>query len=179
MSKCGFDSPQFLDCIDEKNLDDLEKYVDQDRTILENPNLKCQHISIYVNQSKFSFLPMHRIILLNWSSHFTNSKESDQNLINIEHPAFSPILRAMIRTALSNYDKYPHNNRFPELLFDFSIYLYIMSGRACYETISANLPLPKAGTVGEEYLFLLFFMSKINVLFVLAGKTSEKSQYIK
>lgn len=149
MFQCGFDIPQYLEYIDEKNLDDLEKHVDQDRTILGNSDSKCHHMTIYANQSTFKFLPLHRIIILNWYRS-TNSKQPEKDFVNIEHPAFSSILRAMIRTALSNYDKPPRNNRFPELIFDFSIYLYIMAGRVCYETISANLPMPKVGTIGEN-----------------------------
>lgn len=149
MFQCGFDIPQYLEYIDEKNLDDLEKHVDQDRTILGNSNLKCQHITIYVNQSKFKFLPLHRILILNWFR-LTNSEQLEKDIVKIEHPAFSSILRALIRTALSNYDKPPRNNRFSEIIFDFSIYLYIMAGRNCYETIAANLPIPKVGTIGEN-----------------------------
>lgn len=149
MYKSGFESPNYLRNITDAQLNQLENFINEDGTIFNNLNIDCPHIGIYLNQQNFKFLPGHRFHILNWSENCKDNSVSNEN-IAIEHPAFSPILREMIRTALLNYEKLPTNNRFPELLMNFSIYLYIMAGRACYEIISANLPLPKAGTVRKN-----------------------------
>lgn len=146
--KCGFDSPEYLKgVVKVDELTELEKYIDQDRTILNFP--VCLHKETYANQKTFKFLPFHRILILNWSANADTCSNSIDS-ISIEHPALSPVLREMIRAALSNYKKLPTNNRYPDLLMDFAMYLYIMAGKASYEVICANIPIPKAGTIRKS-----------------------------
>lgn len=147
--KCGFNIPQYLSGIDAGNINTLEAYVNSENNFFDSLSLVCDHLNTYKRQPIFKFLPMHRLLILNWSSQSRLNKNSRETF-NIEHPAFPPILREIIRLALSNYEnKSATSNRYSELLTDFSIYLFINAGRACYEIISANILLPKAVTIGK------------------------------
>lgn len=139
----GYDSQPSLKCINDALLLELEENIETNRWMLEN--LCCIHAESYQTMCKFKFLPGHKALLLDWCK---NLGENDlQNRNTIEHPAFSPLLKEMLSNAISNYGNPPNTHRFKQVLMDFSIYTYIMAGKACYEVLCANLPLPKAGTI--------------------------------
>lgn len=140
----------------EANLIDLENYISENKSIVENINAECLHIKNYQDGKKFKFLPGHKTIILNLSQGINRDINLSTNSIMIENPAFSPLLRSLIKTALNNYEKIPTQKIYPDLLKDFSIYLYIMAGKACYEVIAANLPLPSAGTICNNYIKFTF-----------------------
>lgn len=144
LRKNGFDSPEHLQGITEEHLNSLEGFISQNRKSSGDVSTQCEHANFYNDKSQnFKFLPGHRILLLD----FHNSVHSSQTF---EHPAFPILLQNMIETALNNHGKPDNRNRYPELLMDFAIYIYIMAGKACYEVISANLPLPAAVTIGNS-----------------------------
>lgn len=92
-------------------------------------------------------------MLLKWCQDLAEERDSLNESIDINSAAFSPIMVELIRSALKNQNKAPNARRFSEVIMNFSIYLYIMAGKACYEIISSNLPLPKANTISEyDYL---------------------------
>lgn len=135
----------------ELTLNELEKGISKNGTIFENFSTRCVHAANYVNMNQnFAFIPGHRILLLNFSQrpHQTDSNEA------YNHPAFPILLQYLIKTALNNHEKSASNARYPELLMDFAIYIYIMAGKSCYEIIAANLPLPSAVTVGKFIVFI-------------------------
>lgn len=146
MQRTGFDSPECLNGMTEANLIDLENHISENKRIVENI-AECLHIKNYQDGKNFKFLPGHKTLILNLSQGVNRDTNLSTNSIMIEHPAFSPLLRSSIKTALNNHEKIPTQKRYPDLLKDFSIYLYIMAGRACYEVIAANLPLPSASTI--------------------------------
>lgn len=139
----GYDSLASLKCINGDLLSELEKEVEKDRNFLQS--LPCDHKNIYLENRSFQLLPGHRALVLDWCQN--QIKTVSIETFNGKHPAFPPILSEIIGNALSNYKKPPKTHRYSEVLFNFSIYLFIMAGKACYETISVNLGLPKAGTI--------------------------------
>lgn len=174
----GYDSSCSLKLLDDSNLDDLENCVEKDwQTILSSIE-KCSHFEIYSKQQKsgqkFKFLLGHRALLLNWckelnkpaneetihDEHIDESK-LEKLSFSIKHPAFSPIMKELIISALINYKKSANNHRFADLLRDFAIYIYIMAGKAAYEIIAANIPLHKS-------------ISKLNRLVILFSPNSVK-----
>lgn len=96
-------------------------------------------------------LPGHRASLLalpELVQEFQRSYSDDQAInTNSEDPRYSFILQQLIKTAEKNSDKDPKHRRFSEEIQYFSILLYIMCGKASYEILSNNLPLPQANTV--------------------------------
>lgn len=141
MQSSGFDKPEYLYGITELQLEQLEEYINQRKNILAN--IECSHKEIYQNSQNFKLLPGHRTLILNLSK---RPPQTDTNQA-IEHPAFSILLQNLIQTALNNYEKPASYNRYSELLMDFAIYIYIMAGKACYEVIAANLPIPSVVTI--------------------------------
>lgn len=140
------------------HLNQLENQIGQDRTIFNSFGVDCSHITTYMNQQNFKFLPGHRFSISSYVERMVTARATNDpnESIQIDDPAFTPLLREMIRTSLNNYGKLSTNNRFTELLMNFSIYIYIMAGKSCYEVICANLPLPKAGTIRKnEFKFII------------------------
>lgn len=125
---------------------ELEKNINLNKSILEN--IECVHTRFYKNSLEnskpFEFLPGHRLYLLNFAQ---SPAKTDTNQ-TFDHPAFSKLLQILFQTALKNYNNTSSkNNRYSEDLMDFAIYIYIMAGKACYEVISANLPMPSFKTI--------------------------------
>lgn len=135
----GYDSLSSLKCINSVLLVELEQYVGENRWMMEN--LNCSNITVYEKQDKFNFLPGHRTLLLDWCQN--GLKNISSETVTYKHPAFPPILRELINCALSNHMEPPNSRRFSEKLMSFAVYLYIMAGKACYETICANLLFQK------------------------------------
>lgn len=148
MRKSGFDTPGNLYGLTELQLSQLEQEINP--SIFENLDTGCPHIKAYKDASeskKFRFLIGHRLQILKAAQIQPRSNENSA----FEHPGFSVLLQAMINTALNNYEKSANNNRYTDLITDFAIYIYIMAGKACYEVISANLPLPAASTISKYF----------------------------
>lgn len=150
----GYENLASLKCINDKLLSDLEKYVEENRSILDN--LTCNHKNKYLQRKTFEFLPGHRALLIDWCEN--QLKDYSNDAFTRNHPAFSTILRELIGSALNNQNKPIRSHRYSEKLIDFSIYLFIMAGKACYETISLNLPIPKSSTICRLPFVILFIL---------------------
>lgn len=74
-------------------------------------------------------------------------------MFTTEHPAFSAILRELISSALTNFNRDPKGRKYSEILFDFAIYMYILAGKASYEVMCGNLPLPQVTTICKCLIF--------------------------
>lgn len=153
----GYDNLKSLLCITDEKLTMLEKYVEKNRSVTEK--IACDHAKSYGfsygtsnSSDQFQFLPGHRAVLLDWCQNKLPKIEAS-NTFTIKNAAFSPILREMISSALSNHSKPPNVHRFSKILMDFSIYMYIMVGKASYDILCANLPLPKSKTIGKIFEF--------------------------
>lgn len=134
----------------------LQMDITQNPFLIQNIIFDCNHSEIYRptrergQSNEFKWLPGHRALIVSWCSNLsgTSSKSIESiESFNLNHPAFPPILREIIKNTLAN-----HNNqmrRFSELLLDFCIYIYIMAGKASYEILCENLSLPKPYTISE------------------------------
>lgn len=60
----GYDNIPSLMCIDNEQLTNLEKHVEENRFLTEE--LTCEHSKSYGKSTKFQFLPGHRVTLLDW-----------------------------------------------------------------------------------------------------------------
>lgn len=142
----GFDNAASLMCINDTHIENVEKFVEENRSLVEE--MKCGHANSYSSMNQFKFLPGHRAILLDWCQNKLKS-DAESKKFTVENAAFSPILREILESALTNHHKPKNAHRFSKLLMEFSIHVYIMVGKASYEILCANLPLPKSGTVGK------------------------------
>lgn len=138
LQRSGFDSKLALQSIDESVIVEIENQGNEDRSILANTS--------YENTENFKFKPGHKVFLLNLSKEVISWKENDDKIVH-DTSAFSFMLRKFIETAEKNFGKLPNGHRYDEANQSFSTYIYLMCGKACYETLSANLPIPKASTI--------------------------------
>lgn len=117
----------------------MEKYLDANRQSYIENMPEC-HKKLYQQQSSFNFLPAHRMSL---SKIPQNMDSFDSSSFSLNNSAFSKMLRELISSALLNANKVPTAHRYSEVLTDFSMYMYMVSGCSAYEVLAANLPLPK------------------------------------
>lgn len=143
----GYETALAVQLLNPNNIKDLEVYVHENlRHLLRN--------TTYVkNSAEFHFPPGHRSLLLNLPDQiqkFQQAKslspmqEKEWNLNE-----FSFVLKSLIETAQSNLNRNSNQHRYSESIRNFATYIYLMCGKACYETLSANLPIPLAGTIRE------------------------------
>lgn len=138
----GFDSTLSLSNIDEKTIVDIEQYVNDNLHVIKN--------TIYANATSFKFKPGHKNFILQLSKRINelNQSENGENEWR-NYSEFTFVLSELIKSASDNYGKTPNAFRYTESIRNFAIYIYLHCGRGCYETLSANLPIPQASTICE------------------------------
>ena len=144
LKAAGYVTESILKLIKGEEINKIEEHVRKNRIILKGTS--------YENEDNFEFLPGHRVLLLNLPNEIEKMKNVNKSIQQIEKPTansshFPFMLKALIETAESNSNGHPNGNRFNKNVQDFATYIYMMCGRACYDTLSANLPIPKSNTI--------------------------------
>lgn len=122
LTECGFDSIPALKSINAQCIDEIEKHLIDKRNFIES--LPQCHRKLYHQQSNFQFLPAHRMILLQLPEN-SDKLSTDSELFTPDNPAFAPILRELIQSALGNFNQVPQAHRYSKELIDFSMYTYV------------------------------------------------------
>lgn len=144
LRKSGFDCRTTLAHINLETIAEIEEFANENREILNG--------SRYENMVPFKFVPGHRIILRNFPNYIEQVKNMESNIeqkLNLSQ--FPYLLKCFIETAQSHANKSVKAFRYSEHIQSFSTYIYMMCGKSCYDTLSANLPIPKASTVRKLY----------------------------
>lgn len=140
LKKSGFDCRTTLALINLETIAEIEEYVNENCEILVG--------SSFENMVPFSFLPGHRIILRNMFEYMDQLKNSESNIERkMDLSQFPYLLKCFIETAQSHANKSVKAFRYSEHIQSFSTLIYMMCGKSCFETLTANLPIPKASTV--------------------------------
>lgn len=149
LDACSFDTDLSFWAITAETIDDIEEFVNDDLSVLENTS--------YEGVNKFKLKPGHKSFILNLPIRLTYLKEKQ-----IDEPCkiseFSQILRTFIETAEANFGNHPNGFRYDQINRHFSTFIYLMCGRACYDALSANLPIPQASTIGEILFSFIGFL---------------------
>lgn len=153
LCRTGYDNVSSLKCLNQSNLTDLEQYIEQNREVIGDVTLECNHIQNYKMQKPFKFLPGHKQVLLNWCQNVISDAIITEDKFSLNHPALQPVLREIIIASISNYNKSANIRRFSNLLMKFATYIYILAGKQCYEVLCSNLTLPKSGTICKLFFF--------------------------
>lgn len=130
-------------------------------------------LEVFANErspgTNFKILPGHRAALLalpklveQCEKNIDESNAMSQNRIqSYEHTVvdnkFSFIFSKLIETAQNNINKAPNHRRYSDEIHSFAMYLYIMGGKAAYEVLSKNIPLPQTSTIREFKYFTTIF----------------------
>lgn len=140
---CAFENESSLMSIDNDAIVDIEMYVNENPQILKETS--------YKNVNKFKFKPGHRLLIIQLPQLIKNCNQTETKLQKIGHLRpqmnFSQILKSFIETAESNNGKQPNGFRYDEINRYFSTFVYLLCGKACYDTLSANLPIPSSHTI--------------------------------
>lgn len=160
----AYDSENSLRLLDEVKISEIERYISEcGRSVIDE--LDCCHSEKYKNQTTFRFLPGHRSILLNLSKHahefFEISVDQKYRLNEQSNESYSVVLSELIKTAQNNSRKHKNKASYSEIIRYFCTFIYLTSGKACYEILHQNLPIPSVKTV-RKYEFSLNFNSVFN-----------------
>lgn len=139
----GFDCDLALNGLNSDNVNEIEHYVEENRHLLLG--------TPYENVQTFAFRPGHRMLLTNIPKYLHDLTVKSAKKIQEVFPAYqnlSLIMKSLLETTESNNRKHPNTHRYNETIRYFSTYVYLMCGRACYDTLCANLPIPKSDTIG-------------------------------
>lgn len=143
LCECGFETRTAILKIDPAKINEIEQYVNEDLSMLKNTS--------YKDVSHFKLRPGHRLFILDLPNRINHWNETNIriNRRQFNMTDFSHVLRTFIETVEENYGKEPKGFRYNETNRYFSLFIYLMCGRACYETLSANLPIPQAITISK------------------------------
>lgn len=143
LTSAGYDSRLALKKITSERITEIEDYFNAN---IENLSSGLVG-SCYENVQPFKVLPGHRALIENLPQHL-DEIISTEKPVSIQYTNdFTFILKKLIESAEKNSSREAKGCRYDKCLKYFCTYVYLMSGRACYETLSANLPLPKASTI--------------------------------
>lgn len=145
LKRSGFDTIFSISSINESAIAEIEQYASEDKTVLKNTS--------YEHTDNFMFKPGHKLSILNLSNHIKSlsEKKSDEKE-QYDSFDFSFILRTLIDTAQNNSMRHPKGYRYNEVVRYFATYVYLLCGKACYETLSSNLPIPQASTICKHFV---------------------------
>lgn len=174
LTEAGFNCRTTLGLINSDIITDIEEFANENREILIG--------SSYENKVLFKFLPAHRILVRNMSNYMDQLRNSESNIeqkMNLSQ--FPYLLKCFIETAQSHANKSVKAFRYSEHIQSFSTCIYMMCGKSCYETLSANLPIPKASTVRKFYKFINTFLTSLFYcgFVIINGFTFLSVAYIK
>lgn len=129
--------------------------------------LTCCHSEFYNGQDKFEFLPGHRELILAIPEYVKSIREKT---ITTQNEAFSTVHNALNRTALQNFNRDVNHAQYDDVIRFFSTYIFLNSGRSCYEVLNHNLPMPSTRTLcklKEKYICVTSNQSLLLILFCM------------
>lgn len=107
--------------------------------------------SVYVTSDEFKFLPGHQKLLLTIGKEAANYEIFTSNATQFEKeskfPCASFLLKELIDSMENNSNVALRQRRYSEAIQNFAIYIYLLSGKAAYEVLCSNLPLPEVSTI--------------------------------
>lgn len=143
LKSTGYDQKITLRTLEAKSIAEIEEFITENPSILS----ELPTNSVYLRKKPFKFLPGHRILIENIPK-YINEHECNETESSISTSSnFSTILRSLIENTQINSPRNIKSLRYSEIIQAFSTYIYLMAGRACYDTLSANLPIPKSTTI--------------------------------
>lgn len=105
--------------------------------------------SVYAMSEEFEFLPGHRKLLLALGK----QAENYELLSSMKFPCESFLMNELINSMKNNRNVASKQHRYSEAIQNFAIYIYLLSGKAAYEVLCSNLPLPQVPTICEYRKF--------------------------
>lgn len=190
LSESGYDSLLGINLLNESSMFEVEDFVNANRDI--TLKLECCFADSYKNLKKFRFLPAHRLLILRLP-HYVNEifgpniaasakiNRQQHEIIDEGHRkdanGYSFLLKKLIESTEKNAVAAKNRYRYDETIHLFSTYIFLCSGRSCYEVLSSNLPIPSKHTVCKfhiVFLCLLTFLTTLNLNLVANIRDNQR-----
>lgn len=146
----GFNDQSTLKCMTLESITEMEVFLNENWNAISSIFAG----TFYESMKPFKFLPGHRALLKKISHHIQENRMKIEKKIDTRSSLnrFSQILKCLIEDAELNLDRAPKTYRYHEIIRSYATYLYLMCGKAAYEVLSANLPIPQASTIRKYFL---------------------------
>lgn len=149
LSESGFSSTFALKTLNSNTIIKIEKYFEKNYDKLSSGLIG----SIYEEIRPFEIIPGHCAIILSLPSYVDQVKNSATLSEKQQCPiGLTYLLKTLNGIAEKNAGCDPKARRYDETIQYFATYLYMMCGKSCYETLSANLPIPQANTIRKSII---------------------------
>lgn len=161
MKASGYNNNIALKGLNEEKIISLEKYVAKNlKHLIQN--------TVYADfeMGDFSFLPGHTTLLLALPDYvkrfeMNNTKNCSSSNINLDRFPLSFLMKELIRNGIDNSSKDLtrdlRHRKFSPVIQSFATYVYMLCGKACYEILSQNLPIPQANTICKLNVFMFIY----------------------
>lgn len=156
----AYECANSLRLLNEEKIVEIEKYVsDFGRSIIDE--LNCCHSEKYRNQRTFKFLPGHRSLLMSHVSYAKKISEInfDKKVADLPKQCdepYSVVLREWIKSAQINSKKPKNQASYSDVIRYFCTFVYLTGGRASYDILQRNLPIPSTKTIRKCSGFIEF-----------------------
>lgn len=140
----GYDCELALRILSPNDIAVIEEFIQTKRELLLGTR--------YESMATFKFLPGHKQIILNIPTYIDQYRAKSVNEISKSLSDFTQlptVLKSLVEVIEQNNGKHPKAFRYTETIRYFAIYIFLMCGRSCYDTLCANLPIPKSDTIGK------------------------------
>lgn len=142
----GYDSSLALDKIDDDEISVIESKIAGSKWI--EVFKKSKYYLNWDPVQKFSLKPGHRkLIKVLGQKVATFEKEQASKSFMLDFSNASPIMKELLINLKVNENIAPNRRRYSEIVQWFSTYIFMLAGKAAYEVLCANLPIPQAATV--------------------------------
>lgn len=150
LTAAGFDNRIALKNIKPESITGIEDYFNTNFASLTNGLIG----TCYENMQPFKIIPGHCAFIESLPHYVDKINVTKQPIISQHSSDFTYILKLLIESAENNSHREAKGRRYDQCLKEFATYIYLMCGRSCYETLSANLPLPQANTICKKMIYL-------------------------
>lgn len=140
LNASGYDNILSLTDINEEEINVIEQFAYQNLKHLIEPQF---------DSNPFKFLPGHRKLILalgkkaeKYEPPNTRPNNSEYSL---EHA--TTVMKELIKSMQENANVTSTRRRYSEIIKHLASYIYIVGGKAAYEVLCNNLPLPQVPTV--------------------------------
>lgn len=151
LQKSGYECPSVLCCLSSESIIEIEGFINENHfDWIKN----CPEYSSLKDGEKFRLLPGHKTFLKTlpklvqeFTSNITEKFEECAKNINLNEASF--MLKELVKMFTENHNRHPKNRRYSDEMQNLAMYIYMLCGRAGYETISKNLPMPQIQTISK------------------------------
>lgn len=171
----GFNTFAAIRCINSGSIQRIENFFNDNKAKFADGFMGTEYESMH----PFAVIPGHCALIESLPAYLENQNQST----TMENtPIFSQIMKLLIETTENNAGRNAKGKRYQEKLRNFATCIYLLCGRSCYETLSANLPIPSVNAIRMYFMnicplqvFRLTF-TNVNCFFLCltVGYISEK-----